>query len=386
MKIYPECGWYGPTGRSRRRPGSSSGLSDEYARRNIALARAAGAFNPLLDPPRRPGRRGRALRRRAGRDDRPGHPRRLRRLRRVPRPAGLAADRAGVGGQPAQPGRGLDGAAQRPLRRAALDRLAPAAGAAAARAAGARRLTFEGVWFRYPNAHDRGWVLQDISFDLAAGRSLAVVGATGSGKSTLAELIVRAYDPDRGRILLDGVDIRSLDLRELRRAVGFVPQETFLFSETLRENVLLGAPDDGRLQRAAEVSQLAAARPRSAQWLRHHARRAGNQPLRAARSSGPRSPGRWRRSLPSSCWTTPSRRWTPRPRPGSSAPCAAPWPAAPASSSPTGWRRCATPTGSWYSTQGRVVEEGVHATLAAKRGRYWELLWRQEVEEELEET
>ena len=93
------------------------------------------------------------------------------------------------------------------------------------------------------------------------GRSLAVVGATGSGKSTLVDLLVRAYDPDRGAMLIDGVDIRRLPLAELRRAVGFVPQETFLFSETLRENVLLGAPDDGRLERVAEVAQLTEALP-----------------------------------------------------------------------------------------------------------------------------
>ena len=76
-------------------------------------------------------------------------------------------------------------------------------------------------------------MLQDISFRVEAGRSLAVVGATGSGKSTLVDLLVRTYDPDRGAVLLDGVDIRRLPLAELRRAVGFVPQETFLFSETL---------------------------------------------------------------------------------------------------------------------------------------------------------
>ncbi len=126
-------------------------------------------------------------------------------------------------------------------------------------AAGARALAFEHVWFRYPNAHERGWVLEDVSFELPAGRSLAIVGATGAGKTTLADLIVRAYDPERGRILLDGVDIRTLSLAALRHAVGFVPQETFLFGETLRENVLLGAPDDGRLERAAATSQLAEA-------------------------------------------------------------------------------------------------------------------------------
>ncbi len=127
--------------------------------------------------------------------------------------------------------------------------------------AGARRVTFEGVWFRYPTAVDRGWVLEDVSFDVAPGAVLGLVGATGSGKSTIVELLARSYDPDRGRILIDGVDLRELAPAELRRAVGVVPQETFLFSETLRQNVLLGAPDDGRLERAAAVSRLDAALP-----------------------------------------------------------------------------------------------------------------------------
>src|SRR6185295_11118187 len=120
----------------------------------------------------------------------------------------------------------------------------------------ARSLEFRGVWFSYPGARERGWVLQDISFRVEPGASLAIVGSTGSGKSTLVDLIVRTYDPDRGSVLIDGVDIRQLSLTELRHAVGFVPQETFLFGETLRRNILLGAPDDGRLARVAEIAQL----------------------------------------------------------------------------------------------------------------------------------
>jgi ATP-binding cassette subfamily B protein len=127
------------------------------------------------------------------------------------------------------------------------------------RAAGGRAITVEGVWFRYPGAVDRGWVLEDVSFHLEPGASLAVVGSTGSGKSALVDLLVRTYDPDRGRVLIDGVDIRHVALGEMHAAVGFVPQETFLFSETLRDNVLLGAPDDGRLDRVAETSQLSEA-------------------------------------------------------------------------------------------------------------------------------
>jgi ATP-binding cassette subfamily B protein len=126
--------------------------------------------------------------------------------------------------------------------------------------AGPRRVTFDGVWFRYPS-EERDWVLRDVSFDLPAGQVLGIVGATGSGKSTIAELLLRTYDPDRGTILLDGIDIRTLSLASLRAAVAMVPQETFLFSETLRNNVLLGMPDDGRLEAAAQVARLDEALP-----------------------------------------------------------------------------------------------------------------------------
>lgn len=126
---------------------------------------------------------------------------------------------------------------------------------------GPRRVTFDGVWFQYPGHEARGWALRDVSFDIPASRVLGIVGATGSGKSTIAELLVRSYDPDRGRVLLDGVDIRTIPLAALRAAIGMVPQETFLFSDTLRGNVLLGSPDDGRLAAAADTAQLTAALP-----------------------------------------------------------------------------------------------------------------------------
>jgi len=96
---------------------------------------------------------------------------------------------------------------------------------------------------------------------VAAGESLAIVGATGAGKTTLIELLTRAYDPTEGRVLISGLDARALTLADLRRTVSHVPQETFLFSATVRENVLFGMPDDGRLERAAEASQLTEAIP-----------------------------------------------------------------------------------------------------------------------------
>src|SRR5215210_7299483 len=127
--------------------------------------------------------------------------------------------------------------------------------------AGARGLEFRDVWFSYPGARDRGWVLQNISFRVEPGASLAIVGPTGAGKSALVDLIVRTYDPDRGQVLIDGIDIQRLALGELRHGIGFVPQETFLFSETLRRNILLGAPDDGRLEQVSDIAQLAEALP-----------------------------------------------------------------------------------------------------------------------------
>jgi ATP-binding cassette subfamily B protein len=126
---------------------------------------------------------------------------------------------------------------------------------------GPRAVAMEHVSFRYPGAEDRGWVLRDVSFTVRPGESLAIVGATGSGKSTLIELLTRAYDPTEGTVRLDGIDIRELDLAELRGAVSHVPQETFLFSATVRDNVLFGMPDDGRLERAAEQAQLTEALP-----------------------------------------------------------------------------------------------------------------------------
>ena len=85
---------------------------------------------------------------------------------------------------------------------------------------------------------------------------MAVVGATGAGKSTVAELVPRLMDADRGEILLDGVPVRELRLADLRRAIGFVPQETFLFSQTVGENVAMGTDDPLAVVAAARVAQL----------------------------------------------------------------------------------------------------------------------------------
>ena len=138
----------------------------------------------------------------------------------------------------------------------------PAAPRSLPAAAGARRVEFRGVWFRYParaeesEATRRGWALEDISFTAEPGHWVAIVGATGAGKSTLVELIVRLADPERGSVLVDGVDVRDLSLAVLREAVGFVPQETFLFSQTIGENIGMDRYDATAVEAAARTAQL----------------------------------------------------------------------------------------------------------------------------------
>ncbi len=122
-------------------------------------------------------------------------------------------------------------------------------------------LEFRDVWFRYPkakddNAKDRGWALEGISFTAPAGSWVAVVGATGAGKSTLVELIPRLSDPDKGSVLVGGVPVRDLPLAELRARIGFVPQDTFLFSQTIGENIGLGAASQDAIVEAARIAQL----------------------------------------------------------------------------------------------------------------------------------
>ncbi len=259
----------------------------------------------------------------------------------------------------------------------------PATGKQFPPATGARSIAFEHVWFRYPNAAERGWVLQDISFQVPAGGSLGVVGSTGSGKSTLAELLARTYDPDKGRILIDGVDLRDLSLEDLHRAVGIVPQETFLFSETVRHNVLLGAPDDGRLERVAQTSQLSAAIPDLPNGYdtmlgERGINLSGGQRQRAAiaRALAQNPPvfvlddslsavdtqtearilHGLRSALASHTRVIISHRLT----------------------------AVRDADAIVVLDEGKMVEYGTHETLMAAKGRYWELLRRQETEEELE--
>ena len=104
-------------------------------------------------------------------------------------------------------------------------------------------IEFRNVWFSYKNVaepKDEDWVLRDVSFRVSAGETFAIVGHTGAGKTTVISLLLRFYDIQRGQILLDGVDIRLLDLQELRKQFGIVLQDPFLFTGTVESNVRLG--------------------------------------------------------------------------------------------------------------------------------------------------
>ncbi|MEM6553934.1 MAG: ABC transporter ATP-binding protein, partial [Planctomycetota bacterium] len=142
---------------------------------------------------------------------------------------------------------------------------------------GRGRVVFEGVGFAYelrggdssvladtdaeaaePREGGRGpTVLEDVSFAAEPGQTIAIVGATGAGKSTLLSLIPRFYDPTAGRVMLDGTDLKDLELDDLRRSVGIVFQESFLFSHTVAENIAFGYPEASReqIERAAAVAQ-----------------------------------------------------------------------------------------------------------------------------------
>jgi ABC-type multidrug transport system fused ATPase/permease subunit len=117
------------------------------------------------------------------------------------------------------------------------------------------RLRFDHVSFRYGADPDSAWALRDIELDVAPGQTIALVGETGAGKSTFAKLAARFYDPTEGAIMVDGHDLRSVTSHSLRSQMGIVPQEGFLFSGSVRENIAFGRPDaeDAEIRDAAHA-------------------------------------------------------------------------------------------------------------------------------------
>jgi ATP-binding cassette subfamily B protein len=121
-------------------------------------------------------------------------------------------------------------------------------------ATGGRAITFRDVGFHYPTPQgaEPRWVLRNVSFTVPAGGTLAVVGATGSGKSALIDLIARLTDPQEGEILLDGIPLRALSLGALRAEIGYVQQESFLFSETIAANLAYGDESHALVEHALD--------------------------------------------------------------------------------------------------------------------------------------
>src|SRR3954451_6004977 len=117
-------------------------------------------------------------------------------------------------------------------------------------------LAFENVWFRYEDGS--AWTLEDVSFDVPAGTTTAVVGETGSGKTTVGYLVARLYDVERGSVTIDGIDIRSATMASLARTVGVVSQETYLFHASIRDNLRFAKPEatDEEIEEAARAARI----------------------------------------------------------------------------------------------------------------------------------
>lgn len=252
---------------------------------------------------------------------------------------------------------------------------------------GGRSLTLEHVSFAYPAraGETPRMVLRDVSVTIPAGGTLGIVGATGSGKSTLLELIPRLADVTAGRILLDGVDVRDIPLDVLRREIGFVPQESLLFSETLTTNLAYGTANSDDSQWAAGVAQLTETiQGFPGGWATMLGERginlSGGQKQRAALARAlARRPSVVILDDALSAVDTHTEaailRGLREALAGRTAIIAS-------------HRITAIRDAHWILVlaDGAVVEQGRHEQLLAAKGRYWTLLRRQQLEEEIEDV
>ena len=250
---------------------------------------------------------------------------------------------------------------------------------------GGRSVEFRNVGFHYPAPDGAAprWVLRGISFVVPAGGTLGVVGATGSGKSALMDLIPRIHDPQEGDILVDGVPIRELSLADLRAAIGYVPQESFLFSETIGVNLAYGSGDDDAARWAAGIAALdetIAGFPAGYDtWLGERGiNLSGGQKQRAALARAlARRPGIVLLDDSLSAVDTHTEAAILRSlREGLEGRTAII-----SSHRASAIRDAGTII---VLDEGRIVEQGRHQELFARRGRYWSLVQRQQLVEAIE--
>jgi ATP-binding cassette subfamily B protein len=249
-----------------------------------------------------------------------------------------------------------------------------------------RSIAFRNVGFHYPTLPGASprWVLRHVTFTVPAGASLAVVGATGSGKSALIDLIPRLYDPQEGEILLDGVPVQDIPIDELRREIGYAPQESLLFSDTIDANLLYGTDDVSRARWAAGVAQLEstiAGFPGGFETMlgERGINLSGGQKQRTALARAlARDPSVVLLDDSLSAVDTHTEaeilRGLRSALHGRTTVLAS-------------HRIGAVRDASWIIVldEGRVVEEGRHEALMARGGRYWSLLRRQQLEASIEE-
>lgn len=248
-----------------------------------------------------------------------------------------------------------------------------------------RTIEFRNVGFHYPSqdGSEARWVLRDVTFTAPAGSTIGVVGATASGKSALMDLVPRLFDPQEGEILIDGVPIRDVALAELRREIGYVPQESFLFSDTIGTNLIYGTTDDGAGPWAARVAQLADtiedfAGGYDTMLGERGINLSGGQKQRAALARAlARKPRIVLLDDALSAVDTHTEaeilKSLRRALDGRTALIAS-------------HRISAIRDATWTIVldEGRIVEQGTHVSLLSARGRYWALLNRQQLEDAIE--